>query len=86
MQEENDAGLESTQGKSKSILFKVATWAITCFCFYLVLSKTQTTAAREGLTLVEYLVRFFGDADWLSWLLIMAPYSVFFFLSPMVDV
>ena len=54
----SNAGLESTQGKSKSILFKVATWAITCFCFYLVLSKTQTTAAREGLTLVEYLVRF----------------------------
>ena len=80
MQEESNAGIESTQGKSKSILFKIATWAITCFCFYLVLSKTHTTAAREGLTLVEYLVRFFGDADWLSWLLIMAPYSVFFFL------
>ena len=53
MQEENNAGIESTPGKSKSILFKVATWAITCFCFYLVLSKTQTTAAREGLTLIE---------------------------------
>ena len=52
MQEESNAGIESTQGKSMSILFKVATWAITCFCFYLVLSKTQTTAAREGLTLV----------------------------------
>ena len=29
-------------------LFKVATWLITVLCFYLVFSRTQATAAREG--------------------------------------
>ena len=80
MDEENSVDLNQAKSKKTSILFKIATWLLTCLCFYLVLSKTQATAAREGITLIEYLVRFFGDADWLGWLMIMAPYSVFFFL------
>ena len=80
MDEENSVDLNQAKNKKTSILFKIATWLLTCLCFYLVLSKTQATAAREGITLIEYLVRFFGDADWLGWLMIMAPYSVFFFL------
>ncbi|MDC0214794.1 hypothetical protein OAL14_08255, partial [Gammaproteobacteria bacterium] len=80
MDEENSVDLNQPKSKKTSILFKIATWLLTCLCFYLVLSKTQATAAREGITLIEYLVRFFGDADWLGWLMIMAPYSVFFFL------
>ena len=80
MDEENSVDLNQAKSKKTSILFKIATWLLTCLCFYLVLSKTQATAAREGITLIEYLARFFGDADWLGWLMIMAPYSVFFFL------
>ena len=80
MDEENSVDLNQAKSKKTSILFKIATWLLTCLCFYLVLSKTQATAAREGITLIEYLVRFFGYADWLGWLMIMAPYSVFFFL------
>ena len=80
MDEENSVDLNQAKSKKTSILFKIATWLLTCLCFYLVLSKTQATAAREGITLFEYLARFFGDADWLGWLMIMAPYSVFFFL------
>ncbi len=80
MNEESSVEVDQTKSKKNSVFFKIATWLLTCLCFYLVLSKTQATAAREGITLIEYLVRFFGDADWLSWLMIMAPYSVFFFL------
>ena len=63
----------------KGWLFKVATWAVTLFCFYLVYPRTEATAARESLTVAEYLLRFFSDADWVVWLMVMIPYSLFFF-------
>ena len=49
-----------------SWLFKVGTW--------------MNATAREGLTVAEYLLRFFQDADWTAWLMVMIPYSLFFFL------
>ncbi len=60
-------------------LFKVGTWALTLLCFYLVFNRTEATAARESLTVAEYLLRFFQDADWTAWLMVMIPYSLFFF-------
>src|SRR5690606_11743610 len=66
--------------KKANALFRVATWLITAGCFYLVYRRTEGAAAREGLTVLEYLVRFFGEANWLAWLALMIPYSVFFFL------
>ena len=49
-------------------------------CFALVFRKIGIAAAHEGLSASEYLVRFFADADWLTWLAVMVPYSCFFFL------
>jgi hypothetical protein len=72
----------TAEQKSKSglsWLFKVGTWMVTLLCFYLVFTRTETTAAREGLTVAEYLLRFFQDADWTAWLMVMIPYSLFFF-------
>lgn len=62
-----------------SWLFKVVTWLVTAFCFYLVFARTEATAAQQNLTVVEYLLRFFADADWAVWLMVMIPYSLFFF-------
>ena len=77
---ENSAATSAENKKSgKGLLFKVATWALTVFCFYLVFSRTEATAAREGMTVAEYLLRFFADADWTLWLMVMIPYSLFFF-------
>ena len=77
---ENSAATPAEHKKSgKGLLFKVATWALTIFCFYLVFSRTKATAAREGMTVAEYLLRFFADADWTFWLMVMIPYSLFFF-------
>jgi hypothetical protein len=71
----------ATQERGKSnILLRVATWLITAGCFYLVYGRTAEAAARDGLTVLEYLARFFGEADWLAWLAVMVPYSVFFFV------
>jgi hypothetical protein len=64
----------------RSYLFRAATWLITVGCFYLVWSRTEVAAARDGLTVIGYLARFFGEANWLAWLAVMMPYSVFFFL------
>jgi hypothetical protein len=62
-----------------SWLLKIATWLVTALCFYLVFARTEATAAREGLTVADYLLRFFADADWTVWLMVMIPYSLFFF-------
>jgi hypothetical protein len=59
---------------------KVIPWLLAAACFYIAYAKIAGAAAREGLSFLEYLVRFFGQADWLSWLAVMVPYSVFFFL------
>ncbi len=72
--------VEPARPKKTSVLFRVATWLLTVGCFYLVYDRTDTAAAREGLTVVAYLVRFFAEANWLAWLALMIPYSVFFFL------
>ena len=63
-----------------SLIFKVISWLLAIGCFYLVFSRVDAAAAREGLTLLEYLVDFIGDVNWIVWFAVMMPYSVFFFL------
>lgn len=64
----------------RQLSWKIATWAISIGCFYLVYTKIDEAAARDGQTAFEYLLAFFGEANWLMWLAVMIPYSVFFFL------
>ena len=69
------------RGKSPwSVVFRIATWILAAGCFYLVYTKIEEAAAGKDLNAWQYLVEFFGDADWLFWLALMIPYSVFFFL------
>ena len=71
------------EGKSASkgsLLFRVGTWLLAAGCFYLVYTRMDAAAEREGQTVWQYLVEFFAAADWLFWLALMIPYSVFFFL------
>ena len=79
MGDSTDHTAEQKSKSGLSWLFKVGTWMVTLLCFYLVFTRTETTAAREGLTVAEYLLRFFQDADWTAWLMVMIPYSLFFF-------
>lgn len=64
----------------KSVLFRMVTWILAAGCFYLVYTRIEVAAQRDGMTAVEYLIHFFGEADWLMWLGLMIPYSIFFFL------
>ncbi|HBK17751.1 MAG TPA: hypothetical protein DDZ38_03855, partial [Gammaproteobacteria bacterium] len=59
--------------KASNLIFKLAMWMLTILCFYLVYSRTEAKAAFEGLTVAEYLIRFFADANWLGWLMLMVP-------------
>ena len=79
MGDSTDHTAEQKSKSGLSWLFKVGIWMVTLLCFYLVFTRTETTAAREGLTVAEYLLRFFQDADWTAWLMVMIPYSLFFF-------
>ena len=63
-----------------ALLFRVATWLVAALCFYLVYRRMDEAAEQRGQTVAAYLVDFFADANWLAWLAVMAPYSVFFFL------
>ena len=66
--------------KPTQLLWRVVTWALAFGCFYLVYGRIEAAAAREGLSAVGYVTEFFREADWLKWLVLMVPYSVFFFL------
>lgn len=63
-----------------SILFKTLTWLLAAGCFYWVYTKIAGAAAKEDLSAWSYLFNFFREANWLLWLSVMMPYSVFFFL------
>lgn len=60
--------------------WRLLSWLVAALCFALVLRKLAAAAARDNVDTWTYLARFFGDADWRGWLMLMVPYSVFFFL------
>ena len=75
-----DSAGSSPAKKPASALFRAVTWLLAFGCFYLVYGRIETAALRDGLTVSGYLGKFFQDADWLIWLAMMIPYSIFFFL------
>ena len=75
-----DAVETSGGSRLSGYLFRAATWLLALGCFYLVYTRIEAAAARDGLTAFTYLVEFFRGADWTLWLAVMIPYSVFFFL------
>ena len=55
-------------------------WLVTLLCFAYLYLQIDRQAAREGSSALPFLARVFADVDWGRWLLLMIPYSVFFFL------
>lgn len=71
----------SSTGKRRwGLLLRIGTWLLAAACFYAVYTRMEAAAARDAQTVPEYLTTFFAQADWLLWLALMMPYSVFFFL------
>ena len=54
--------------------------AITVGCFYLMYSRLEGAAAREGMALLPYMREVFSHVAWVPWLGLMVVYSCFYFL------
>ena len=85
MNPSTDENVDSpSAGKPKpshwGLLFRIGTWLLAAACFYAVYTRMEAAAERESQTVLAYLTEFFAEADWLFWLALMIPYSVFFFL------
>ena len=81
MSEENSTMSDAVEGKRKPTRWlQLLPWAITLLCFAYLYTRLSGAAAREGLDLVAYLTSIFSRVSWTSWLALMIPYSMFFFL------
>ena len=66
--------------KKPGLLQRVVFLAITIACFYLMYSRLNGAAAREGMTLVPYMRQVFSHVAWVPWPGLMIVYSCFYFL------
>lgn len=74
------APVDVTRPKKPSLLQRAIFAAITIGCFYILYSRLNGAAAREGLTLVAYMTQVFSHVAWVPWLGLMVAYSCFYFL------
>ena len=54
--------------------------ALSLACFAYLYYRLNGAAAREGLSLVGYMVQVFGTVQWVPWIGLMVAYSGFYFL------
>ena len=66
--------------KKAGLAQKIIPWIITVGCFAYLYSRVAGQAGREGKTAVAYLAEIFAGVEWGAWLLLMIPYSFFYFL------
>ena len=68
-----------TPSTGKKILRLVLPWAITIGCFVFLYTRMAGPAAGAGMSVPMYLASVFADVNWVAWLALMVPYSLFFF-------
>jgi hypothetical protein len=61
------------------LLRRLIPWVITIGCFAFLYTRIAGPAAAEGMTVAGYLASVFASVNWLAWLALMIPYSLFFF-------
>ena len=67
------------KGGSKT-LGRVVFLGITAVCFLFLYSRLNGAAARQGMSLADYMTQVFANVQWLPWLLLMMVYSGTYFL------
>jgi len=72
--------------RSRSLGGRIVIWAITLGCFYLLYTRIDSAAARQGQELVPYLAGVFANVNWLALIGLLIPYSCVFFLLDSVAV
>lgn len=71
---------EPAPPKRGSIIGRILFLVITLACFAFLYYRLHGAAAREGLTVLAYMSDVFAAVDWVTWLMVMVSYSIFFFL------
>jgi hypothetical protein len=76
----SDAPAAAAPQRQSSRIAKLLPWVITLACFALLYTRIDGAARRQGSSAFPYLMQVFEKVDWWSWLALMLPYSVLFFL------
>lgn len=77
----SDDEIEKSGKSSKSVGFgRMVFLIITIVCFAYLYYRLNSAAAREGLSLIDYMARVFTNVDWIKWAALMVGYSLFYFL------
>lgn len=75
-----ESAVEVAPGKKKpSPIGRVLFLILTGLCFAYLYYRLNGAAAREGLSLIEYMTQVFATVDWIPWLALMICYSLFYF-------
>lgn len=83
----NPEATESSAPQNKSVnpprkpsaLQRAIFLILTLLCFAYLYYRLNGAAAREGLSLIEYMTQVFANVAWLPWLMLMMTYSLFYF-------
>ncbi len=70
----------TTERRAAPIWRRALLWLITLACFAWLYTRIDGAAARQGETVLSYLLQVFASVPWGVWLALMIPYSAFFFL------
>ncbi len=77
--EHNNLDSDAAPRKKPGLLGKVLPWLITIACFAFLYTRIAGPAAAQDMSVVAYLGSVFASVNWLAWLGLMIPYSLFFF-------
>jgi hypothetical protein len=70
----------TAQPRRPALWQRALPWLITLACFAWLYTRLDAAAQRADQTLPTYLVSTFENVTWGRWLLLMIPYSAFYFL------
>jgi hypothetical protein len=77
---EVEVEVKAAEAPPMALWKKLLPWLITLACFYYLYTKLAGAAARDGVSLPDYLAEIFSRVRWGTWLVLMIGYSAFFFL------
>jgi hypothetical protein len=80
------AEAEQIRPQKRSWVGRAVVWAVTLGCFYLLYTRLDGAAARQGEELWPYLLAIFRKVDWVVLVALLIPYSLVFFLIDSVAV
>jgi len=77
--EEQTPDAELPPRQKPGLIKRLIPWIITLACFAFLYTRVAGPAAGQGMSVMAYLAAVFTRVDWVLWLALMIPYSLFFF-------